>query len=65
MAGWGVFTILVFLLFEAVAIHLKIIQYNMWSFFISSMMTVVYLLIALGISYAYRRLVRKEGMVGT
>ncbi|WP_404459921.1 hypothetical protein [Sutcliffiella horikoshii] len=59
----GLFTLIVILLTEALAIHFSIILYHMWSFYISFVVAACYLLIALGISTFYRRLLAKEGMV--
>ncbi|KMJ59258.1 hypothetical protein AB685_09425 [Bacillus sp. LL01] len=61
----GVFTLIIVLLSEALAIHFSIIHYHMWSFFISFVVAALYLLAALGISSYYRRLLIKEGMVST
>ncbi|MCG1021262.1 hypothetical protein [Sutcliffiella horikoshii] len=59
----GVFTMIVILLSEAMAIHFSIIHYHMWTFFISFVVTAIYLVAALGITAFYRRLLIKEGMV--
>ncbi|MGD6778288.1 hypothetical protein ACQCT3_03510 [Sutcliffiella horikoshii] len=59
----GLFTTIVILLSEALAIHFSIINYHMWSFFISFVVSAGYLLLALGISTFYRRLLAEEGMV--
>ena len=61
----GLFTVIVILLSEALAIHFSIIQYHMWSFFISLILAIAYLLIGLGISSVYRRMLAKEGMVSS
>jgi hypothetical protein len=59
----GLFAVIVILLSEALAIHLSIIHYHMWTFFISFVVTAIYLVAALGITSFYRRLLIKEGMV--
>ncbi|WP_029326559.1 hypothetical protein [Bacillus sp. m3-13] len=59
----GLFTLIVILLTEALAIHFSIIHYHMWSFFISLVVSAGYLLLALGISTFYRRSLAEEGMV--
>ncbi len=61
----GVFTLIIILLSEALAIHFSVIHYHMWSFFISFVVAALYLLAALGISTIYRRLLVKDGMVNT
>ncbi|TYS69566.1 hypothetical protein FZC76_04840 [Sutcliffiella horikoshii] len=61
----GVFTVIFTLLTEAMAIHFSIIEYHMWSFFISFVMASCYLVLALGISAFYRRLLAREGMVSS
>lgn len=61
----GLFTVIVILLSEALAIHFTIIHYHMWSFFISFVVTVIYLFAAVGITTFYRRLLIKEGMVSS
>ncbi|TYS59734.1 hypothetical protein FZC74_06155 [Sutcliffiella horikoshii] len=61
----GLFTTIVILLSEALAIHFSIINYHVWSFFISFVVAACYLLLALGVSAIYRRLLVKEGMVNT
>ncbi|NMH73771.1 hypothetical protein HF078_11835 [Bacillus sp. RO2] len=61
----GVFTVIFTLLTEAMAIHFSIIHYHMWSFFISFVMESCYLVLALGVSALYHRLLAREGMVSS
>ncbi|WP_078378542.1 CBO0543 family protein [Sutcliffiella halmapala] len=61
--GWGIFMIIVGLLFEALAIELEILHYKKWSYGWSFILAILYFGTALGISKLYRHLLHKEGVV--